>query len=479
MGRKRSKLIIIISLLLIFGFVITSLASYFVSRASVRSQIITNELPLTSDNIYSEIQRDLLTPIFISSVMATNTFLRDWTLQGETDETKIRKFLKDIQTKYGTFTSFFVSDKTSNYYQSEGILKKVSPDEERDRWYYRVRGMKADFEINVDPDMANEDTMTIFINYKVFDYDGNFIGATGVGLAVFAVKELIEKYQNDFERNIYFTDRRGGIVLKGASFSRTENNVFENKDMSSFIGDIFANRRNSFRFKEEGDYVYLNTRYIPELDWYLFVEQTDKKATKNIATTLMINLCICLLITSIILSITNQRISSYQKKIERLAATDSLTGLYNRQTLQIILSEALKDTNRRGSILSVIIFDIDHFKQVNDTYGHRAGDFVLKEVAQVTGSTVRNSDILFRWGGEEFLIVLKDCGAENALKMAEKIRLAILKAIISANGRDISVTVSLGVSQYVPGESSDELIERADRAMYAAKNKGRNRSEIG
>ncbi|MBU1397663.1 MAG: GGDEF domain-containing protein, partial [Proteobacteria bacterium] len=167
MNSQKNRLILIISLLLITGFLITSLASFFVSRASLRSQISEKELPLTGDNIYSEIQRDLLSPVFISSLMAADTFLRDWVIKGEQDTTKITRYLKEIKTKYNTYTSFFISDRTSNYYYAGGILKKVSPEEDRDKWYYRVREMKPDYEINIDPDMANKDTMTIFINYRV------------------------------------------------------------------------------------------------------------------------------------------------------------------------------------------------------------------------------------------------------------------------------------------------------------------------
>ena len=115
------KLIALISLFLVVGFVVTSFASYFVSRQSLRSEIKLKVLPLTSDNIYSEIQRDLLRPVFISSLMASNTFLRDWVVNGEKDQTKLIKYLKEIKTKYNTFTSFFVSDQTKNYVFIHGV----------------------------------------------------------------------------------------------------------------------------------------------------------------------------------------------------------------------------------------------------------------------------------------------------------------------------------------------------------------------
>ena len=121
----KKKLIIALSVILIIGFLTTSLVSYFVSRASLRSQIDEMALPLTSDNIYSEIQRDLIKPVLISSFMAHDTFLIDWILGGEKNVAQITQYLKEIKTQYNTFTSFFVSEKTKIYYQAEGILKKV------------------------------------------------------------------------------------------------------------------------------------------------------------------------------------------------------------------------------------------------------------------------------------------------------------------------------------------------------------------
>src|SRR4051812_15750307 len=151
------RLIPLVSILLITGFLATSLASYFVSKASVREGIESG-LPLTADNIYSEIQKDLLRPIFIASMMAHDTFLRDWVIAGEKEAGSVAKYLAEIKTKYDTVSSFYVSDRTRNYYFPDGVLKHISADDWRDVWYFRVRDMAEPYEINVDPDFANRDT---------------------------------------------------------------------------------------------------------------------------------------------------------------------------------------------------------------------------------------------------------------------------------------------------------------------------------
>jgi len=235
MSKRERKLIIVVSLLLISGFLLTSLASYFVSLSSLRRQITESGLPLTSDTVYSEVQRDLLKPIFISSLMAHDTFLRDWVLAGEQSPADITRYLLEIRQRFQTETSFFVSEQSRTYYHSSGVLKQVAPDEERDLWYFRVRDMADDYEINIDPDLANHDTMTVFINYRVFDYDNNFIGATGVGLTVHAVKELIDLYQQKFGREVYFVDQDGTPVLHGRDFPDELKNLADKPGISAAL----------------------------------------------------------------------------------------------------------------------------------------------------------------------------------------------------------------------------------------------------
>lgn len=315
---EKIKLVPTISILLITGFLLTSLASYFVSRQSLRSEISFNELPLTSDNIYSEIQRDLLRPVFVSSLMATDTFLRDWVIGGEIGESQITKYLNEIQTKYDAVTSFFVSEKTRTYYHSDGILKKVSPDEKRDIWYFRVKQMKDDYEINVDLDLANKDVMTIFINYRVFDYDKNYIGSTGIGLTVSAVIKLIEVYQQKYNRIIYFIDKNGQIKLAGSNFDDTIKNISQFEYSPLFEEKLAVGSESSFTYKRDGQVVHTNIRYIEEFGWYLVVEQPEQGTIKQIFTTLVINLIICVVVTIVVLVLINLSMTTYQKRIETL-----------------------------------------------------------------------------------------------------------------------------------------------------------------
>lgn len=474
--QDKHKLIALTSVLLCLGFLATSLASYYVSKSAIRSSIMNNELPITADNVYSEIQKDLITPILVSSMMADDTFLRDWVLSGEKDVREITKYLATIKQRFNAVTTFFVSDRSRTYYHADGILKEVRKTEWRDEWYFRVREMDKPYEINVDPDLANEDAMTIFINYRVYDYSHRFIGATGVGLTVEAVKKMVNTYQNRYQRRIFFVDRNGRVVLRADREKDDETDIRKIAGLSGLADRILAGRSGTFIYKSGWDTRLLNVRFIDELNWYLCVEKTENEAISGIRKILIMNLLICAIITAVVLLASTLIINRFQNRLEKLATTDKLTGLYNRQAFDILIDQMLQKQKRTPEPLSVVLFDIDDFKRVNDTYGHLAGDRVLAEVARVAKARLRGADIFCRWGGEEFLAVLPECTLADASRLADEIRTAIGASESEYEGRMIRVTVSAGTAEFRAGETIDQLLGRADEALYGAKATGKNRT---
>ncbi len=157
------------------------------------------------------------------------------------------------------------------------------------------------------------------------------------------------------------------------------------------------------------------------------------------------------------------------------ARTDYLTGLSNRRDIVERLEGEISRTHRHRDPFSLIIVDIDRFKEVNDSHGHEAGDRLLEAVALALRASLRLEDYCARWGGEEFLICLTRASLEGALVVAEKLRSSIESLEIDYQGARISRTISLGVAQYTDGESLDEIVRGADRALIEAKQAGRNR----
>ena len=344
-----------ICVLLLAGFLVNSISSYWVSKSNVRKTIIESSLPLTSDNVYSEIQRDLLRPIFISSLMANDTFLRDWVIAGEQEMDPIVRYLNEIRVEYGTVTSFFVSERTRNYYHSSGLLKRVNEDDWRDQWYFRVRGMDQPYEINVDPDLANRDEMTIFINYRVFDFGGEFIGATGVGLTVGSVNRLISSYEAKFNRQIYFTDGDGKIVLRPSNSPMLQyRNLREIEGLDSFVDDLLEGRQVSVTYKRGGKTRLLHCRFVPELDWYLIVEESEDEMLAPYRAQLFVNLLLAIFITIVVAWVCILVIKRQHARIEKRNAELTTINQQNEQTRSELLelTRRLEAANERLQALN-------------------------------------------------------------------------------------------------------------------------------
>ncbi|MCP4716281.1 MAG: diguanylate cyclase [Deltaproteobacteria bacterium] len=173
----------------------------------------------------------------------------------------------------------------------------------------------------------------------------------------------------------------------------------------------------------------------------------------------------------------DDRIKSYAKEMERLAATDHLTGINNRRHFLEHAEQELRRSQRYKRELSVLMLDIDHFKQINDTHGHAAGDQTLKALAETCLNTLRINDIFGRIGGEEFAALLPETSGPSAMIAAERIRTALEKTAVPCSSTSISFTVSIGVTTLEHTDKNIEtIIKRADSALYTAKENGRNQS---
>ena len=165
------------------------------------------------------------------------------------------------------------------------------------------------------------------------------------------------------------------------------------------------------------------------------------------------------------------------EQIRQLATHDDLTGLLNRRAMLDRMQLEQRRSLRSGSPLLIAQLDIDHFKAVNDTHGHAAGDLVLQSFADTVRRNVRDTDVLARWGGEEFVLLLCDTPAADAVALMERLRQAVqaMQVPVAQGGQPITVTVSIGLARHAPADPLAGTLERADRALYAAKAGGRNR----
>jgi len=188
------------------------------------------------------------------------------------------------------------------------------------------------------------------------------------------------------------------------------------------------------------------------------------------------NIATCFVTLGLLAHFYARTVAEAERRLHAMASTDSLTGLLNRRRMLEIAGYELARNSRATQPLSMLVGDIDHFKDVNDSHGHAHGDAVLKAIARLLEDTVRREDSVARWGGEEFLLLLPGTPAAEAAAIADRIRIAVAAGDFRGT-LGHPVTMTFGVSQWRPGESVDDCIARADRALYRGKKAGRNRTE--
>ncbi|SHO42772.1 sensor domain-containing diguanylate cyclase [Desulfopila aestuarii] len=481
---SRYKLLILLTVLLSLGFIGGSAINYQITKTSIHREIVQNDLPLTMNNIYSDLSSELTRPILVGSSMAADTFLKDWVMDGEQDEMRVRKYLEEIKEKYNFFSAFFISAHSLRYYHFKGVHKIISPANSHDAWFYRFISSDKDYDLDVDTDEASTNVLTVFINYRVEDQDGRLLGVTGVGLKMESVAELVGQYKERYGRNVFLADRNGLIQV------HQDTSLIERVTIAELTGQSMVAEKmleitdepESFEYQQGGDAILVNVRYIENLKWLLFVEQNETETLREAKMNFLRAVLIGLFTSAIVVVITLITINRYQRLLEKLAVSDELTGCANRRKLEEEYDRFVYRGNRSGRPFSLILMDLDGFKEVNDTLGHLEGDEVLKTIAGLMVKVTRPTDVLARWGGDEFAL-LTESSQDDTLMMAERIRCVVAdtpwneKRNIKHDPRG-DISVSLGVAVFRERETFSELLQRADLALYRCKQLGGNRVEV-
>lgn len=268
-----------------------------------------------------------------------------------------------------------------------------------------------------------------------------------------SVQELSNLLQTTLKQNIlielFVHKLRQHIKLDGLTYQPTDNNPVQqigelNKHRATYDLKLEADNLGSLRFYRDRHF-----------------SRKEIKLLENMLSALVYPL---------------RNAIDYQHAVE-LASHDALTGIQNRHAMDAALQREVELAHRKSTPLSMLILDADNFKQFNDTYGHAYGDAVLKTIADTIVSTIRGSDLLFRFGGEEFVVLTSQTVSNGAYLLAERIRKNI-ESINQINSIDTHTTISLGVATLLENEAAEAFFERTDRALYEAKNSGRNRTEI-
>ena len=468
------RIVFIITALLFTLSTSLTVVNYFVSMGFTQAQLKNSSLPLTVDNIYTEIQKQIIEPNLISSMMAHDTFMKDWLANEESDTDKIVRYLDTIQNKYKMSITFLMSEKTMNYYTAKGFIEKATPDNPNNSWYFSFKNKPELHEINIDHNEHMGTSLFMFINHKIFDEDFHLLGATGVGLKTSYIDDMLKRFRQVYKFNVYFVNEAGQLII---SEQRENSPVYLDKaaGLDQLELELVNNGGQIYEYRKNNDVYLLNRKYIPELDLYLMVEAKMDDFTENVKKTFYLNIAVTLLLTLVITIIVLVYVRKMHTRLNKLANNDALTGLPNRRTFNDKLARLLLLAKRGDSASSIVFLDVDNFKEINDTRGHDVGDKVLKCLTELLNATVRSSDLVARWGGEEFIIMLSGADIDNASQFAEKLRANIESSVALQVLVDRPVTASFGITSIEENDSIDDIFKRVDRALYQAKSDGKNR----
>ena len=310
----KTKLILTISAALVLAFTGTNLASYLVSRDALRSRALHETLPLISGNIYSDLLGDLMRPIDVSALMAHDTFLKDWTLAGEKDPEQITRYLNEIKQRYGFFTAFFVSEYSGRYYHYQGIHKTISPSDAHDAWYYSFKKKNKNYELDVDVDETGDGALTVFINHRVVDYQGKFLGVAGMGLKMSRASRILQSYQKKYHRTVYMVDAQGVVKIHPGQSPAEKLSIKDPGWFGQPAGDILGQKEGpaSYEIQRKGRTLLLAVRYFAELGWYLIVEQDQGTVLSDVRTALYGNLALGFLVTVFVIIIVVLTLNQFQ-----------------------------------------------------------------------------------------------------------------------------------------------------------------------
>ena len=611
MGKTKHNLYLRIAPAIFTLFAVVVLLSGF-SYFTVSTRALDNQrLSDLSSHVLLKINREILPPIHMSSTMANNTWFKQWVKSGEKDSQEVILYLSEILNRNHLLTSFFISDKTLNYYHPDGVLRKIDRNNPEDNWYLEAKNMPHDYVLNIDEDRRHNNTITLFINHKVFDQQGQFIGITGVGLELIKLKQLLADFTESSYQGLVLVDRQGQILLGPESYD--QHSFLDSVKLKGLISKVIGSTEDyvtdsaglglSSRGRLERSYS-MHSKYIEELKAHLVIienfspdtyELKQSQALMTLGLIGIVSLCLygfflvnkmhfqqlrksedlnrvidtanapilgtdregCInewnqmaekisgfkkeevlgldlvdffitddsrksvqavinkalqgeetahylfqfntkdirpvevrlnstarrdglgKITGVIgigqdVTELNRTRKQYESNMELLAFKDPLTDLFNRRYFYDHLKRQFQKCNDSKGIGTLFFLDLDQFKLVNDSLGHRIGDEMLKVIAQRLSSNVREGDLVCRLGGDEFVALLpfESITSAQAIEQAEKIAVKISDSLgqpIHVEDHILSAHASIGISHFTASDSTDEIIMQADNAMYQAK----------
>lgn len=479
----RLKLIAAFTSLFTITFIFVSLAGYIISKSVISKDIDTQAMEVMTGHA-AEIEQWVkrMLSIINSYSHLIERVIPDNSINSEILGNYGRDSFSDLY--YGSSSGKFISGK--RWKPPAGYDPRVRP------WY--ITALKSGKTVMCDVYIDLEtDSSAVAVASPVYGKNGSPRGVLSADLLLHTLDEKLKNVKVSGMGHAMLIDRNG-MALVYPDRSVMGKNLSEFPGMNGVIRTILKNKQGKVEYTYGSHNIIMFTE-IPASQWILGMILTEEEIysnLKNLTWKFLLIFTISLIIVILISKYFAVKLTFFMQlledtvdaqtaalkekvaQVEYLSLTDHLTGISNRRKIEEVLSSEIERSSRTGSPLSVIMIDIDNFKTVNDTFGHKTGDCLLKEFALTVTGSIRSIDSAGRLGGEEFLIVCPETGIQGAALLAEKLRTAVESIRMESFP---GITASFGCAAYISGDSPDNLISRSDKAMYRAKELGRNRVE--
>ena len=472
-----SNLIIILSIVAGFaGVVYRDTKTY----QELAEKHLENIVSLADIDISKHIENSMSKPVMVSKTMANDEFLKKWLVQESENAgndaflDQLYSYLKAYQTKYDYTSVFCVSANTGHYYYQDGLNKTISSTDEHDIWYYNFVNSGKEYDLEIDTNEANQDIITVFVNFRVLGENGSLLGIIGVGLQVSFIEDTIRSYEEDYDLSVYIINAGGAKT----SFA-DDTDIFVSEDdlavRTGITDHIVMNKSDASQmqwFTSDNARKCLITKYDDTLGWYVILEKDTQSISSTFQERIRSNIIFMLISLAVCITVTTTVFVNYNQRVVAMENTDELTGLRNRKLFSKQYPAFIRKHRDRKQ--TIFMLDIDHFKAMNDTYGHMFGNAVLAMVGENLRKAVAGYGMAARWGGDEFLGILAVETQE-----AERILIRLMDALRNGeqDGR-YHVTVSIGIAEVSGKLSTEQLLKKVDDALYCSKQGGRDRITI-
>lgn len=445
----------IIVLLLLIGYLLFSLV-FSVALQSSKDRSRQEFDLLLAERIYDAVENRFQGPIMVAKVMASDTMVHEM-LAAEKDrqrqetEARFAAWLTGIQKSGDYDTVYLVSDSTRRYYTSDGIDKIVDQTKDsHDKWYEMFKNSNAPYVVSVDVDQVHDKEWTLFVDARITDDRGRFLGSCGVGVFISGLQELIREFEEEYNAHIQLVNS-DGLVMVDTNTYNIETTHYGSNDLS-----------------EKDEYIYvprgLNgstvTKYVKDLDFFLVVQTEAGYQEKAMNSGIFWGELAAFAVIALGIMFTLRGGGGERSGERERSQTDPLTGLHNRNYFKDVYGErGVFNTTRYKTIA---VFDIDFFKEINDTMD---GDAILVMVADCARKYLGDQGDIYRWGGDEFVVLM-----QWSVDFAYEICREFCKDI----EKDGRATVSVGITEVRLSDTIKKNYYRAAQGCYLVKEMGGN-----